>query len=193
MIIKFNETNVQPDEILGDLLNEALELDIKVETKQEKTISKDKFDLIIKGIINDYKPQYHIIPALAVIGLFSTLQAGGINNSKRSNVKITVGSISFESKKINSQIIKHCRSVTPRQVAKIFANQILRCAIKYNIPGNAYIYITRHYPQLLNVDNRNEHEKYWCSDFQTDNPECPEYIRTALKARYNDKFGKKSK
>jgi hypothetical protein len=179
-----NVTN--PSEIIADIINEVQSLDIKVETKQDKKITKELFWLFINELAKDYK----ITTALTVAGVFCTLQAGGTNNSKRSNVKITLGDVAFESRKVNSFIIKYCKGITPRQLARIFANEIMEVSTTYNITGNAYIYITRFHSELLNVNESDPNERFWCADFQSDNINCPEYIRFALKTRYNEKFRK---
>jgi hypothetical protein len=49
--------------------------------------------------------------------------------------------------------------------------------------------LRRQYSHLL-TENAEE-EKFWAADFQLDNSNCPEYIRVALRTRYNDKFVKK--
>lgn len=185
-----NNNTTNPNDILGNLMEEALKLESTAEQKQPtKTINKETFDKLIDEIAKDYK----VIPAMAITGLFTTLQAGGTNNNKRSNVKISIGETIFESKTINAHIIKHCKGITPRQLAKIFANQIQRVATKYNITGNSYIYINRFHSNLLNHDSKSPDEIQWCADFQIENPNCPEYIRKALKQRYNDKFRKNIK
>lgn len=176
--------NIDPSEITKDLLQEALNMEIDIETKQDKTINKDTFNSLIDSI----SKHYNTTPALALVGLFCTLQAGGTNNNKRSNIKITITKIAFESKTINSHIIRTCKGITPRQLARIFAQQIYSCALKYSITGNAYTYILRYHSKLLEVENKIDTDRFWCADFQIDNPDCPEYIRHALRQRYNDKF-----
>jgi len=143
----------------------------------------------VQRIINDTKNSYNVEPHVALIGIFATLQAGGTNKNKRSNVKITIQGTSFESKVINKHITNHLRDFTPRQFAMYFRNEIFRVAKAQNIMGNAYVSLRRQYSQLL-TEASNE-EKYWCADLQLDNENCPEYIRTALRQRYNDKFIKK--
>lgn len=129
---------------------------------------------------------YGVPEPLAYIGVCSTLQAGGTNKNKRTNIKITVGGFSFEYKKINEFINRYCKNITPRQLARILSNDIFLISRKYKITGNAYVSLKRFYPQLLLETNPDE--KYWAADFQAENPNCPEYIRTALRHRYVDKF-----
>jgi len=117
-------------------------------------------------------------PATALIGTFSTLQAGGTNKNKRSNVKININTILFESKVINGILSKYCKDFTPRQFAVYFSNEIYLISKRHNITGNAYVSLPRHYLNLLT--EATPEEKFWASDFQLENTDCPEYIRTAL-------------
>jgi hypothetical protein len=127
---------------------------------------------------------------LAYAGILATLQAGGTNSNKRSNVKITLKKIKFESKTINELIRKNTK-LSPRQLARLLADAIFKCSKKLNITGNAYIYIQRFHSDLLT--DINPDEKYWAADFQIDNPNCNPNVKKALQARYADKFGAKKK
>jgi len=175
-----------PEEIIGgDLLKKAEETKVEVQDRTEKVVHPDA----MQRIINDTKNAYNVEPHIALIGIFATLQAGGTNKNKRSNVKITIQGTSFESKVINKHITNNLRDFTPRQFAMYFRDLIYRVAKAHNITGNAYVSLRRQYSQLLT--QASDEEKYWCADFQLDNERCPEYIRTALRQRYNDKFIKK--
>jgi hypothetical protein len=110
------------DDLCGGLFKEATELPSTVIERPEKTITKEKFD----SLIRDIATTYNCSPPAALVGLFSTLQAGGTNKNKRSNVKLSVAGCSFESKKVNELITKHCKEFTPRQFAVYFRNDILR-------------------------------------------------------------------
>lgn len=169
------------------LLNAALNENITVDDRSDKrSVTTQQ----LNDIVNDIASYYQVKKNHAYIGLTATLQAGGTNKNKRSNVKITLETITFESKKINEFIIKHCKSLTPRQFARCIANDIFYVAVRHNITGNAYISLRRFYPNLLL--GTNQHERFWAADFQVDNPNCPDYIRDALRQRYADKFTKKS-
>lgn len=175
-----------PEDIIGgELLERAESSPVEVRDRVEKVVPQEAF----QKIINDIKTQYNVDPHVALLGLFATLQAGGTNKNKRSNVKITIQGICFESKTINRYIAAHCRDFTPRQFAVFFRDAIFRLSKAQNITGNAYVSLRRQYSHLLTeaVDD----EKFWAADFQLDNGNCPEYIRAALRQRYNDKFIKK--
>jgi hypothetical protein len=170
------------DDLCGDLLREAAELPPSTIERPVKEIKKDTFDALIREISTAYQCS---MPA-ALVGLFSTLQAGGTNKNKRSNVKITVAGTSFESKKVNELIAKHCKEFTPRQFAVYFRNDIFKLSKIHDITGNAYVSLRRQYPDTITETNQDE--KYWASDFQLDNPACPPLVRQGLQKRYNDKF-----
>ncbi|MFB6225418.1 MAG: hypothetical protein ABEI13_03085 [Candidatus Paceibacteria bacterium] len=176
-----NPQNVIPQ----DLLNSALNAKIEVTDRVEKTVKPDSFNAVINEVVSTY----NVTPAIALVGLIAILQAGGTNKNKRSNVKISLGGTSFESKTINKVIAKHCPDFTPRQFATYFRNIIYMIARKHNITGNAYVSLRRQYSHLLS--EASAEEKFWAADFQLDNPKCPEYLRNALQQRYNDKFVKK--
>jgi hypothetical protein len=170
------------DGLCGDLLKEAAELPPTIIERPTKTISREAFDALIRDISSTYKCS----PPAALVGLFSTLKAGGTNKNQRSNVKITVAGCSFESKKVNELITKHCKEFTPRQFAVYFRNDIFKLSKIYDIMGNAYVSLRRNYSDV--ITDTNQDEKYWASDFQIDNPACLPLIRQGLQKRYNDKF-----
>ena len=182
-------TPVDTSAISSDILKDALSENIaEVQDRPDnRSLTKQQLD----SVVGDVAKTYNCPPSVAYIGICSTLQAGGSNKNKRSNVKITIDKISFESKKVNESIAKFCKTLTPRQFARILCNDIFLISKKYGITGNAYVSIKRYYPDLLlgtNID-----ERFWAADFQVDNLNCPDYVRNALRQRYADKFTKKTK
>lgn len=167
----------------GELITGVMGLDLESGTKVDKTVTNSDFEATVAAVAS----KYQVSREHAAAGIFSTLQAGGTNNNKRSNVKISIGDISFESKVINQCITKCCKNITPRQFAKCFASTIFKVAVKFGITGNAYVYIRRNHSSFLTEDP-SSFERFWCADFQIDNTSCPENIRNALRQRYADKF-----
>jgi hypothetical protein len=170
---------------LADLVQEALSLPNNAQLPSNKPMLNSD---IIRKAIKEVAIVYKTSPGKAFAGICCTLQAGGTSRGKRSNITIRLGENEFESKKINDILIKITKA-SPRQIAKFLANDIIAVAEHYNIIGNAYIYISRYHPQLLL--QQAENEKFWCADFQMDNPNCPEYIQVALRVRFAEKFSKK--
>jgi len=177
---------VIPDDLLRRYRRtKAEESKVPVQDRVEKSVSPESFTRIIDGIKN----KYNVEPHVAFIGLCATLQAGGTNKNRRSNVMITISNIRFQSKEVNKIITDNCKDFTPRQFASFFRDVIFRVSQAQNITGNAYVSLRRQYSHLLTENS--DAEKFWAADFQLDNPKCPEYIRKALQQRYNDKFIKR--
>lgn len=170
---------------LPDLVQEALSLPNNAQLPSNKPVL---FPDIIRKATKEVAIRYKCSPGKAYAGICCTLQAGGTSRGKRSNIKIRIGENEFESKVINDILMKTTKA-SPRQIAKSLANDIIKIAEHYNIIGNAYIYISRYHPSLLL--QQVENEKFWCADFQMDNPSCPEYIQVALRVRFAEKFSKK--
>lgn len=165
------------------LLDYALGLDEKTVERPQPTLNQKDLHTLVDAVNSDYNCNNL---GLAYAGICATLQAGGTNANKRSNVRITIQKVKFESKNINEHI-KRITKLSPRQFARILAEDIFKVAKKLNITGNAYIYIQRFHSQYLT--DINPDEKYWAADFQIDNPNCDPNVKKALQARYADKFG----
>ena len=64
-------------------------------------------------------------------------------------------------------------------------------AKKYGFIGSAWNNIFRQYQELLNLNDPLYNEyRFWATEFQVDNPNCPPDIAKALRARFRDRFGK---
>lgn len=179
--IRPEDLDTDPNEITKDLMTEAKSVKIDM-SKDIRTINKEQFYEINRQI----SKYYGVAPHIALIALCLVLQAGGSSRNKKANVKLTLENVSYESKIINSYITTVLRGFTPRQFARYFADQIFEISREYDKPGNCYAYIARNYPELLQEEN----DKYWASDFQVDNPNCPLNVKSALGKRYADRFNK---
>ncbi len=169
-----------PNDMLKDLIGPAKKVKTEIQ-KDNQEYNKTQLDDLVKSV----ETYYNTPPHVAILGIFGTLQRGGTSRNKKSNVKLRISDITFESKIINSYITKANKNFTPRQFARYFADPIFELSKAHDIEGNCYVYIARNHPELL-TDNPDE--KYWCSDFQADNTNCPTNIKTALNMRYNAKF-----
>lgn len=175
--------------IASSLLEKALSLTIEpVESLKQPKLDQKELDVLVDVVNSRYNCND---PGLAYIGICATLQAGGTNANKRSNVKIRIKDIVFESKIINEFIKKHTK-VSPRQLARILADDIFAISKQFNITGNAFTYITRFHSDLL-LETGDRDERFWAADFQIDNPRCDQNVKKALQARYADKFGTKKR
>lgn len=170
------------DTFASDLVKNALSLNIEVFERPTYILRRSD----LENIISDLSKGYRVDKNLAYVALCVMLQVGGSITNKKSNIRIRIDNTQFESRRINIIIMKHCKNLTPRQFARQIANDIFLVSERYQIPGNAYLSLVRQYSHFL-VDNQTK-DKFWASDFQVDNPNCPKHIRQALRTRYNDKF-----
>lgn len=170
------------------LLDDALGLEITAVEVPAPKLDRKVLNTLVDAINAHYNCNS---TGIAYAGICATLQAGGTNSNKRSNVKITLNNVKFESKKIN-ELIRQITKLSPRQLARFIANDIFMVSKKFNITGNAFVYIQRFHSTLL-TELPGSDERYWASDFQLDNPNCDGNVKKALQARYADKFGAKKR
>lgn len=180
-----NTIITDPKVIFEDILAPAKEVKLEF-TKETQQFTKAQADELV-GLVSKY---YNVPEHIALVGISATLQKGGTSKNKKSNVKVKVGQVTFDSKTINSYITRVNKNFTPRQFARYFADQIFDITRAHDIDGNCFVYISRNLATYLTGD---PNERYWASDFQVDNPSCPQNIRTALNIRYNTKFRSSTK
>ena len=166
----------------SDLVETALNSELEIFHRNDRILQR--FEL--ENILSDLAKGYRVNKNTAYVALCIILQVGGSITNKKSNIRVKIENTQFESRRINIIIMKHCKDLTPRQFARQMANDIFLVSKKYSIIGNAYLSLLRQYSHFL-VDNSLD-DKFWSSDFQVDNPSCPQHIRQALRTRYNDKF-----
>lgn len=180
MVNKIDEESTNPEEIFGDIINSAKAVKSEF-VKENQQITRKQANEVINSVAEYYSVPSHV----ALVGIAATLQKGGTSRNKKSNVKIRFAETTYESRIINSYIVKYNKNITPRQFARYFADQIFEICKAHDLDGNCYVYISRNLPEYL-TDNKDE--RYWASDFQVENPKCPENIKNALNIRYNEKF-----
>lgn len=83
---------------------------------------------------------------------------------------------------INSENLKY----TLRQWARTNADLIQRICDHYGIEGDLAKKIARDRPEITHE------EKIWLSNFQMDNPNCPENVRNLLMEHYRKLFPNKN-
>lgn len=121
----------------------------------------------------------------------SILQLGGTNTNKKSSIKVTIGNNTFDSKGIQKCINRNVPGITARQFARFYANHIFKVAVKNDFVGSAWNSIRRSYSENFNTEDPNSiYYKYWATEFQGDNPDCPEGVTDALHRRVKDRFSK---
>ena len=154
--------------------------------KNVKNLNKfddNTVDQIIELIILTVK-----IPAeekeTAWILLTGVLQLGGSNQKAGNSISYTVGEYTLTSQQLTNNIKKVVKNGTNRQLARSVANDVATIAITLNIPGDL------HSQMALEFPNMSDAEKVWCSNFQTQNPNCPDNVREWLVENYKSRFNR---
>lgn len=71
---------------------------------------------------------------------------------------------------------------TLRQWARTYATEIFEVSSHFSIEGDLAKKVARNRPEIT------QEERYWLSNFQMDNPNCPQNIRDLLMEHYNTLF-----
>jgi hypothetical protein len=111
-------------------------------------------------------------------------QKGGTSKKAQGNISAVVNGITVTLADIRTAMRTLNVRYTMRQWARTFADQIHFIAETYSIPGDLAKKITRNHTELDVQDT------YWLSNFQMDNPNCPENIRALLTDHYHSLFGR---
>lgn len=169
-------------------LNKIVELhsELKKNTRKSNSKNLNKFteDEVIK-ITNLITESLTIRDDnITMILIAGVLQLGGSNQKAGNAVSYNLGEYSLSSQQLNNFIKKITKNGTNRQLARTLADEIAEIAIALNIPGDL------HNQMLLEFPNLSETEKTWCSNFQTQNPNCPENVRKWLVENFRSRFNR---
>lgn len=164
----------------------TLHNDLKKTTKKSNSKNLNKFtqkeveqilDLITEKLtITDNN--------ITLILVAAVLQLGGSNQKSGNAVTYNLGEYSLSSQQLNNFIKKVVKNGTNRQLARTIADEIAKIALAINIPGDL------HTQMLLEYPNSSDTEKVWCSNFQTQNPNCPENVRKWLVENFRSRFNR---
>ena len=114
----------------------------------------------------------------------AVLQLGGSNQKAGNSISYTVNNFTLTSQQLNNIVKKITKSGTNRQLARSISDNIAEIATHLNIPGDLHSQILLEHPDLTN------YEKVWCSNFQTQNPNCPERVREWLVNNFKSRFNR---
>lgn len=137
-------------------------------------------------VVQELARMTRISPNEAMIAISLLILQGGTSRNAQTtmfvftqgNQKITLGELRMAINNVD-------KGATVRKFARGYATQITRIALAYKEKGNLHKSITRKYPQFTT-----DIEKLaWFSDFNTDNPDCPEDIREILNEDAKERFG----
>lgn len=119
---------------------------------------------------------------IAWILVTGVLQRGGTNQSAVNVVTFNFNDNSLSAKELLKYIKEVQANATVRQFARSVANDIVDIAMALNIPGDLHSQMRFEHPNL------SDSEAVWCSNFQTQNPSCPDTVRDWLVHNHRHRF-----
>ena len=165
----------------------------KLENQKGKTSipRTDKLSIAQANKINqDIKKEFGLdsrLDSIAVLAVF--FQQGATARKCDGNMTITIFEKTIKLAQIR-KILKENQAIRQeRKLARTFANEIYEVAVILNLPGNLYKKILRNNPDL----SLETLDKYWLSDFQSENEECPWHLRKLIIDQFTLKTSTKKK
>lgn len=139
------------------------------------------------ALINTTADFLKTTPTIAFALIAIILQKGGTSKKAQGNIYAIVNGIRLDLNTLRDLAKKSNSTYTLRQWARTYANLIFTTCYTHGIEGDLAKKIARNRPEIQDT------EKIWLSNFQMDNPSCPENIRTLLLEHYQSLFGDKNK
>ena len=161
---------------LNTIITKALNIKASDSSAATKTSDKELNDILEEIAIDLRTNKEEAFAALALLA-----QIGATSSRTQGRVHVTINSTEYSVERIK-KIIKKVTGKSFRRLAKTFANEFKGVAKNNGYKGNLYNKIRLHYPNFEILED----EKYWLSDFQSENDNCPHRIREILNTYYND-------
>ena len=149
-------------------------------------------------LVNKVRKRHDCEQYPALTGICMLLQTGGSNASCTGNHTYQFENSFFKLADLPADVKDVTgNSSSMRKVARAFSNRIFSTACVLGEPGNLYRKIQRMNPDITFENDDID----WCSDFQSNNPNCPERIRNLINKSFstntnngrNGKISKKKK
>lgn len=125
--------------------------------------------------------------AIAVIA--SLLQQGGTARSCDGNLSSNLFNQNIKLSDLRRVLKSLSCNRSERKLARSLATSINQISAVLDIRGNLYSKITRTHTDV----KFDKEDTYWMSDFQSDNPDCPQHIRSLIIETFQKKEKKKTK
>lgn len=168
------------------LVEQTKQTKIVDSSSASKTGNQD-MEKIVDKISKDRKIEKH--DALVAVAAISQL-GGTANKASGDKVKVTIDPDIEISLQLVWKVVKEVTGNSLRRIAKTYPTLFKQIAQNKNIQGNQLNKIRTNYPDFKLIE---EDDKFWVSDFQTENPECPEYIWQQLSKYYQEFVTKNDK
>nr|NP_066493.1 orf172 [Rhodomonas salina]AAG17764.1 orf172 [Rhodomonas salina] len=111
-------------------------------------------------------------------------QSGGTNKSAGANIEYRIGDDILSAAEIKTTIKEVNNKATFRQFCRSMQQEIGQMATKLEIEGDLSLQMKSAIPDA------SMEEMCWCSNFQTNNPNCPPRVRDWLKTNQETRFNK---
>lgn len=151
----------------------------KSQPRNTGQMTTDQCKKVIDSIIKKFKLENTTQAMILISGL---CQVGGTNRNAGGKVTYTYTYGAHTLKATDLSTSCEEQGGTPRQFARTMGTTIANIAIKLNEPGD----LSRQ--MRMELPNISESEAIWCSNFQTQNSDCPQRVQTWLKENFQKRF-----
>ena len=166
------------DDLISNIQNERNTITVNTESNQATVNDTQGTDLVTK-----ISEAYNNIDAkFAFIGLCIICQKGGTSRRAQGDIYAVVNSNRITLARIRSVMSAQNYRFTLRQWARTYATKIHAVASMYSIPGDLAKKIGRKHSGIT------PEQSIWLSNFQMDNPDCPEDLRNLILEHFQDLF-----
>ena len=149
------------------------------DSKPGATLSKETLDKIISKFmaLTGCKEKDQAMIAISLI-----CQRGGTNQNTSGKITVTLNDQVFTA----TQLQNSCKQngCTPRQLARTLNNEIFAVSSAYGEKGDLAAQYAKQNPNMTSED------AIWCSNFQSENPDCPGEVREWLLEDYRKRFNR---
>jgi hypothetical protein len=149
------------------------------------TASKERIEQVLSEIHQSSAGNQDSHQKESDLATMVILQKGGTSRRMSGSKQFKCGHTTVTLSTIRE--VCKCHKITVRQLARSIRDEIIHTVLSIDDPdleGNLAKKFCRACP------NATQEEKYWASDFQTDNTECPERVREWLTRDHTSRFDK---
>lgn len=164
------------DELIDEIVSNSA---INVNTSSnESKVSELQGNTLIRTIASRFGIRFD----QALIATCIICQKGGTNRRANGDIYAIVDGIRITLQNIRDTMNTSNLRFTLRQWARTYPTQIFRIAAKSGVQGDLAKKIMRNNPNITLDDS------IWLSNFQMDNPDCPEELRALMLDHFNSLF-----
>jgi|JI91814BRNA_FD_contig_123_69701_length_3523_multi_3_in_0_out_1_1 hypothetical protein len=139
-----------------------------------------------KKLITAVASEANVTEDQAALALAIICQKGGTSKKAQGTIYAIVDGTKIDLNLVRRVMKDRTLNFTLRQFARTLATEIYTICAHFGIEGDLSKKIARNRPEITTD------EKYWLSNFQMDNPNCPINVRELLMNHYESLFpGKK--